>query len=133
VEVAFTPEKAVLFTSTFIDFSKPGYRDGIGHAVYGAVFGKIHDVIEDGRVKRTSPEVMHPFYQAGPAAETALCRYESNLFGDDYRDNFFATSFNLRKVTRHVLKPNGATFASTDTDFLVSDNTDFHPTDVLED
>jgi putative heme-binding domain-containing protein len=84
-------------------------------------------------VKRTSPEVMHPFYQAGPSAITALWRYESNIFGDDYRDNFLATSFNLRKVTRHILKPNGATFASTDSDFLVSDNTDFHPTDVLED
>jgi len=133
VEVAFTPEGEVIFTSTFIDFSQPGYRDGIGHAVYGGVFGKIHDVIEDGRVKRTSPEVMHPFYQAGPSAITALWRYESNVFGDDYRDNFFATSFNLRKVTRHILKPSGATFASTDSDFLVSDNTDFHPTDVLED
>lgn len=133
VEVAFTPEGEVIFTSTFIDFSQPGYRDGIAHAVYGGVFGKIHDVIEDGRVKRTSPEVMQPFYQAGPSAITALWRYESNIFGDEYRDNFFATSFNLRKVTRHILRPNGATFASTDSDFLVSDNTDFHPTDVLED
>lgn len=133
VEVAFAPDGEVFFTSTFIDFSQPGYRDGIGHAVYGGVFGKVHDVIEDGRVKRTSPEVMHPFYQAGPAAECALCRYESKIFGEDYRDNLFATSFNLRKVTRHILKPNGATFASTDSDFLVSDNTDFHPTDVFED
>ena len=133
VEVAFTPEGEVIFTSTFIDFSQPGYRDGIGHAVYGGVFGKVHDVIEDGRVKRTSPEVMHPFYQAGPSAICALCRYVSNAFGDDYRNNLFATSFNLRKVTRHILKPNGATLASTDSDFLVSDNTDFHPTDVLED
>jgi len=133
VEIAFTPEGETIFTSTFIDFSKPGYRDGIGHAVYGAVFGKIHDVIEDGRVKRAGPEVMHPFYQAGPAAECGLCRYESNVFGPDYRDNFFATTFNLRKVTRHVLKFDGATYASTDSDFLVSDSVDFHPTDVLPD
>jgi putative membrane-bound dehydrogenase-like protein len=133
VEVAFTPEGETIFTSTFIDFSKPGYRDGIAHAAYGAVFGKIHDVIEDGRVKRTSPEVMHPFYQAGPAAECGLCRYESDVFGPDYRDNLFATTFNLHKVTRHILKPNDATYASTDSDFLVSDSVDFHPTDVLED
>ncbi|MBI3853522.1 MAG: c-type cytochrome [Verrucomicrobia bacterium] len=133
VEVAFTPEGETIFTSTFIDFSQPGFRDGIGHAVYGAVFGKIHDVIEDGRVKRASPEVMHPFYQAGPAAECALCRYESDVFGVGFRDNFFATTFNLRRVTRHILKPNGATYASTDSDFLVSDGVDFHPTDVLPD
>ena len=133
VEVAFTPEGETIFTSTFIDFSKPGYRDGIAHAVYGAVFGKIHDVIEDGRVKRASPEVMHPFFQAGPAAECGLCRYESDVFGPDYRDNFFATTFNLRKVTRHILKLSGATYSSTDSDFLVSDSVDFHATDVLPD
>ncbi len=133
VEVAFTPEGETVFTSTFIDFSQPGFRDGIGHAVYGAVFGKIHDVIQDGRVKHASPEVMHPFYQAGPAAECALTRYENDVFGPDYRDNLFATTFNLRKVTRHILKPQGATYASTDSDFLVSDNVDFHPTDVLPD
>ena len=32
-----------------------------------------------------------------------------------------------------MLTPAGATFASRDEDFLVSDNFDFHPTDVLED
>jgi len=133
VEVAFTAEGETVFTSTFIDFSQPGYRDGIGHAAYGAVFGKIHDVIQDGRVKHASPEVMHPFYQAGPAAECALTRYENDAFGPDYRDNLFATTFNLRKVTRHILKPKGATYASADSDFLVSDNVDFHPTDVLPD
>ncbi|MCW5552608.1 MAG: HEAT repeat domain-containing protein [Verrucomicrobiae bacterium] len=132
VEVAFTPEGEAIFTSTFIDFSQPGFRDGIAHAVYGGVFGKIHDVIEDGRVKRTSPKVMQPFYQAGPSAECGLVRYESAVFGEDYRDNYFATSFNLRKVTRHILRPNGATYLSATSDFLVSDNTDFHPTDVLE-
>src|SRR5262249_57884347 len=50
-----------------------------------------------------------------------------------YRDNLFAALFNLQKVTRHVLTPEGATFATRDEDFLVSANRDFHPTDVLED
>lgn len=133
VEVAFTAEGEALFTSTFIDFSQPGYRDGIGHAVYGGVFGKQNDVLEDGRVKRTSPELMHPFVELGPAVPSGLCRYEGDALGADYRDNFFATLFNLHKVTRHVLRPQGASFASTDSDFVVSDSIDFHPTDVLED
>ena len=51
----------------------------------------------------------------------------------EYRDNLFATMFNLHKVTRHVLEPSGATFKSRDSDFLVSNSLDFHPTDVLED
>ena len=32
-----------------------------------------------------------------------------------------------------MLEPQGATFRTRDSDFLVSDNPDFHPTDVLED
>jgi len=133
VEVAFTPEGETLFTSTFIDFSQPGFRDGIGHAAYGATFGKIHDVIEPGAVKRASLEVVHPFYQAGPAAECGLCRYEHDAFGPGFRDNIFATTFNLHKVTRHILTLQGATYASSNSDFLVSDSVDFHPTDVLPD
>lgn len=133
VEVAFTPEGEAIFTSTFIDFSQPGYRDGIAHAVYGGVFGKQNEVLEDGRVKRTGPDLLHPFVQKGPSAECGLWRYTSDVFGAEYRDNLFATSFNLHKVTRHVLRPSGATYASTDSDFLVSDGLDFHPTGVLED
>ena len=69
----------------------------------------------------------------GPAAPSGLTRYASRVFGDGYRDNFFAALFNLQKVTRHALEPSGATFTSRDSDFLVSNSRDFHPTDVLED
>ncbi len=133
VEVAFSREGEVFFTSTFIDFSQPGFRDGIGHATYGAVFGKEHDVINDRAVKRTGPKLTQPFIQFGAGAPSGLCRYESDVFGAGYKDNLFASLFNLHKITRHELRPNGATYASTDSDFLVSDDVDFHPTDVLED
>ncbi len=133
VEIAFTAEGEAIFTSTFIDFTQPGFRDGIAHASYGGVFGKVNDVLDDGRVKRTGPELLHPFHQAGPAAECGLFRYEGDALGQEYRDNIFATTFNLHKVTRHVLRLNGASYASTDSDFLATDDTDFHPTDVLQD
>jgi len=133
VEVVFTPEGEALFTSTFIDFSQPGYRDGIAHAVYGGVFGKANNVVEDGRVMRTSPELLHPFVQLGASVPSALCRYISSTFGAGFQDNLFAAQFNLRKITRHILRPDGASYASTDSDFVVSDSIDFHPTDVLED
>src|SRR4029077_7481707 len=74
-----------------------------------------------------------PLSHLGAAAPCGLVRYESDVFGGDYRDNLFACCFNMHKVTRHVLEPAGATFKSTDSDFLVSDNLDFHPTDVQED
>lgn len=133
VEVAFTADGEVVFTSTFIDFSQPGFRDGIGHASYGAVFGKENSALDDGRVKRPSPDLTHPFVQFGAGAPSGLCRYSGTELGTGYQNNLFATLFNLRKVTRHQLRPSGASYASTDSDFVVSDNMDFHPTDVLQD
>jgi putative heme-binding domain-containing protein len=76
---------------------------------------------------------MPPVCHFGPAAPSGLTRYASNAFGDAFRDNFFAALFNMQKVTRHLLYPIGATFRSRDSDFLVADSLDFHPTDVIED
>src|SRR5262245_47200215 len=39
----------------------------------------------------------------------------------------------MHKVSRHVLVPKGSTYETKDSDFVVSDNLDFHPTDVIED
>src|SRR5580765_6551033 len=69
----------------------------------------------------------------GAAAPCSVIRYESRIFGDEYENNLFVCCFNMHKVTRHILQPDGATFKTKDSDFIVSDNTDFHPTDVIED
>src|SRR5207253_4637106 len=69
----------------------------------------------------------------GAAAACGLTRYDSGAFGPEFQDNLFACLFNMHKVTRHVLIPDGATFKTQDSDFLVSNNLDFHPTDVIED
>jgi putative membrane-bound dehydrogenase-like protein len=131
VHVVFTPGGERIFTTTFLQNPANGRRDGIIHAVYGGIYGKVHDVIDDH--PHTSPDVMPVLVHLGPAAACGLCRYESDSFGPAYRDNLFATSFNLHKVTRHVLKPDGATFEASNEDFLVCDSVDFHPTDVIED
>src|SRR5688572_9113265 len=130
VDVTFTPEGERIFTTTFFQNPGGGQRDGLVHAIYGGVYGKVHDVIDDH--KRTG-ELMPVLTHLGPAAPAGLTRYESEAFGADYRDNLFAALFNLHKVTRHVLQPVGATYKTVDSDFLVSDQTDFHPTDVIED
>ncbi|MBI3413806.1 MAG: HEAT repeat domain-containing protein [Verrucomicrobia bacterium] len=130
VGVAFSPTGERFFTTTFVDFTAPGRRDGLLHAIYGGVYGKVNDVTDSH--KKTG-ELMPVMTQLGPAAPCGLTRYASSIFGDDYRDNLFACLFNMHKVTRHVLAPDGATFKTTDSDFLVSDNPDFHPTDVIED
>jgi putative membrane-bound dehydrogenase-like protein len=133
VDVVFTPGGERIFTTTFLQFPGGGKRDGLIHAVYGGVYGKDWDVIHEPAHPWTAPAVMPVLTHLGAAAPSGLHRYESNAFGEEYRDNLFACLFNMQKVTRHVLTPDGATFNSRDEDFLVSDNKDFHPTDVIED
>lgn len=129
VEVAFTPEGERLLTATFLQHPQLGRRDGILHAVYGGVYGKEHGVTDDHPMTGGYLTVMT---HMGGAAPVGLARYESAGFGDAYDGSLFATSFNLRKVTSHRLKPKGASFATEDADFLVSEDRDFHPTDVME-
>ena len=130
VEVAFTPEGERFLTSTFLQHPQLGRRDGILHAVYGGVYGKVHAVTDSHPMTGGYlPVTTH----LGPAAPVGLARYQSLVFGDGYRNNLFATLFNMHKVTRHILKPAGATYETEDSDFLVSGNPDFHPTDVMED
>jgi putative membrane-bound dehydrogenase-like protein len=131
VGIAFTPGGERIFSCTFLQHPGGGKRDGLIHAIYGGVYGKVHDVIDDH--VHTSPEVMPVMSHLGPAAPCGLTRYESDVFGPEYQDNLFSTLFNLHKVTRHVLTPDGATFKSADSDFLTCDSLDFHPTDVFED
>jgi putative membrane-bound dehydrogenase-like protein len=130
VDVAFTPGGERIFTATFLEHPQVGRRDALIHAIYGGVYGKPHAVL-DGH-KRTG-DLMPGLSELGPAAPAGLTRYSSRVFGEEYRDNFFAALFNMQKVTRHVLEPRGATFTSRDSDFLVSSSRDFHPTDVIED
>jgi putative membrane-bound dehydrogenase-like protein len=133
VDVIFTPGGERIFTTTFFVQPGGGQRDGLIHAIYGGIYGKVHDPIFEPAHKWTGPDVMPVLLHMGPAAPCGLTRYESDAFGGAYRDNLFACYFNLHKVGRHALSPQGATFATKDEDFVTSSNLDFHPTDVLED
>ncbi len=131
VDVVFTPGGERIFTTTFLQHPGGGRRDGLIHAVYGGVYGKVHDVIDEH--KRTGPDVMPVMTHLGPAAPCGLVRYESETFGPLFKDNLFVCQFNMRKVSRHILIPDGATFKTEDHEFLSSTDGDFHPTDVIED
>jgi putative membrane-bound dehydrogenase-like protein len=133
VDVVFTPGGERIFTTTFFQHPGGGKRDGLIHAVYGGIYGKDHGVIHEPVHKWTGPGLMPNLTHLGAAAPCGLVRYESSAFGPEYQDNIFAALFNMHKITRHVLTPSGATFTTTDRDFLVSDSIDFHPTDVIED
>lgn len=133
VDVVFTPGGERIFTTTFFQFPANGRRDGLVHAVYGGVYGKEYYVIYENAHKWTGPSVMPVLTHLGPAAPAGLHCYESRAFGKEYEGNLFAACFNLQKVTRHVLVADGSTFKTLDSDFVVSNNKDFHPTDVIED
>ncbi len=133
VDVVFTPGGERIFTTTFFVHPGGGQRDGLVHAIYGGIYGKVHDPIFQPVHKWTGPEVMPVLLQMGPAAPCGLVRYESDALGKSYQDNLFACYFNLHKVGRHVLIPQGATFTTKDEDFVTSPDLDFHPTDVVED
>jgi putative membrane-bound dehydrogenase-like protein len=131
VDVVFMPNGDRIFTTTFLVHPGGGQRDGLIHAIPGAIYGKVHDPIFSPVHKWTHPETMPPLVHLGPAVPAGLARYESNVF-DDYTGNLFACLFNLHKITRHVLTPSGSTYTATTEDFLTSPDIDFHPTDVVE-
>src|SRR5262249_35825183 len=126
VDVVFMPGGEPLFTTTFVHQPEAGKRDGLVHAVYGGVYGKVNDAANGH--PRTG-DLMPVMVLWGPAAPCGLERYEARVFGPEYEDNVFACLFNLHKVTRHELTPDGATFRARTTDFVRSYNPDFPPPD----
>ena len=130
VGLAWSPEGELFLSGTFFQHPAGGKRDGIIHVLYGGVYGKDHDVL-DGHPR--TGDLLPMMTHLGAAAPCGLARYESDAFGKEFQNNLFVACFNMHKIARCVLQPKGATYETTDSDFLVSDNTDFHPTDVLED
>lgn len=142
VDVVFTAGGERIFTTTFLIHPGGGLRDGLLHAVYGGIHGKDHDPIHESAHKWTGPKLLPVLSHLGAAAPCGLVQLESNVFDRGwqvgslphrFQGNLFACLFNMHKITRHVLTPDGATFKSRDEDFLTSSNLDFHPTDILED
>jgi putative membrane-bound dehydrogenase-like protein len=120
VGLAWTPEGDLIVAGTFFQHPGGGQRDGLIHAVRGGVWGKDHDVLAGH--PRTGA-LMPPMTHLGPAAPAGLTRYGRDLL---------CAQFNLRKVSRHALTPEGASYKTADSDFLSCDHPDFHPTDVFQ-
>ena len=131
LEVAFSSEGERFLTSTFTEHPTRGRRDGLLHALYGGVYGKVHRVTDSHPMTGGFNKVMT---QMDATVPVGLARYESTVLGDAFRDNLFVTLFNMRKVTRHRLIPEGATYRTEESDFSgFQIATIFHPTDVMED
>ncbi len=134
VDMVFTPGGERIFTTTFLTQPSVGQRDGLIHAIYGGIYGKTNGKTQEAQHVWTGPDLMPVLSHMGPAAPCGLTEYESPAFGPSFRGNIFSSSFNLRKIVRHQLESTDkAGLTSKDTDFVVCDDTDFHPTDVLTD
>ncbi len=130
VNVAFLSNGERFLSCTFFQFPEAGRRDGLIHAIYGGVYGKKHDSIYDHPM---TGDVMPVLNHQGAAAPCGLIAESESLFGGEAGEHLLACYFNLHKVVRHRLIPDGPTYTTEDQDFVVCDHPDFHPTDVFED
>ena len=130
VGVTFGPAGERFLSGTFFQLPAAGKRDGLIHALYGGVYGK-ENAASAGHPR--TGELMPIMTHMGAAAPCGSATLRSNGLGQGFGGNLLVCYFNLRKVVRHELIPDGATFRTRDTDFITSDQPDFRPTDVLED
>lgn len=129
VEVAFTPDGELLTTCPIFD-SIGGRHDALIHWVRGGTAGP-RDYAPP--VLRQTGYRIPAVRRWGQVAPSGLCRYRSSVFGEKYRDSFFATHFNTATVVSTKLTRVGSTFEGVDEPFITSTSRDFHPTDVIED
>jgi putative membrane-bound dehydrogenase-like protein len=128
VEVDFTPAGEMLGTCNIM-YTRPRV-DTFTHWQYGGAYPHRETVKQELQL---TGDFLEPIHHFGHVAVSGTMRYRSGLLDRHWRDNFFATFFNLGKVVRLELQPQGSSYAVTQREFLSSANRDFHPTDVLED
>lgn len=129
VGLAFSEAGERFLSGTFFDLSAPGKRDGVLHAVYGGVYGR-----ENPRALAPHPrtgDLLPAMTDMGPAAPSGIVMARSEALG--LKGDLFCADFNLRRISRHQLAENGSSYRGETSVFLESDQTDFHPTDVIED
>ena len=128
VEIDFTPEGEMI-GSVNILMTRPRV-DCLVHWMEGGVYPHFGDCVAE--FKRTG-DLLGPITRFGHVAVSGMLRYRSTQFGPEYQGNIFTSIFNTHKVIRSQLVRSGATFETKEEDFLVSDDPDFHPTDIIED
>jgi putative membrane-bound dehydrogenase-like protein len=134
VEVAFSPEGEPFACGTFLspESQGAGFRDALIHCVQGGIYSvRDREFMTEGN----TGELLPPLAQLGVAAGSGLTIARGGSFGTRGRGQLalYPALFNLRSVPRFVLERDGATFRAREEPFLESSETDFHPTDVLED
>jgi putative heme-binding domain-containing protein len=127
VELVWTPQGDLVGTMD----QAPG--DCLLHYIEGGVYPMEHPCTEE--FPMTGP-LLAPIRMYPAALPVALCgmtRYRSMQLGKSYTGTYFTAQFNVHRIEQHILVRDGATFRSTERDFVTSTNYDVHFSDVLED
>jgi putative membrane-bound dehydrogenase-like protein len=129
VEVVFTPRGEIIGTDNFFQRPSGGFRDALVHLVEGGLYPYAPD---KGTPQPITCVTMPAVARYPAVALSGLALERGPTFPAAYRGNLFSAQHNARRVMRHVLIPDGSTFRTEDSDFVTSEDPDFHPSDVLQ-
>lgn len=130
VEVVFLPTGEIIGAVNWYQKPEGGIRDALVHLLPGGLYPYVPDV---GTPLPVTGPVLPAVAKFPAVALSGLMIQQSKGLGVEYQGDLFSAQHNTRKIGRHVFERDGATFRSTDTDFVASEDPDFHPSDVLED
>lgn len=131
VELDFMPTGEMIGTDNWFTLPEAGVRDALVHLVDGGLYPL-------AATHRGSPMLISgpplPAISSYPAvALSGFTRGRGHALRGADNNLFYSAQHNTRKVMLHRLIRSGATFRSEDSDFLSTEDPDFHPSDVLED
>lgn len=129
VEVDFLPEGPTLGVVNLF-YNKRG--DCLVHWLHGGVYPRDDMPLQLAEFHRTG-DLLGPVHDFGHVAVSGCIRYQGQSLGADLEGCWFVCQFNTHKIVKVTLASNGSSYSATSEDFLVSDDPDFHPTDVIED
>ncbi|MBM3831737.1 MAG: c-type cytochrome [Verrucomicrobia bacterium] len=130
VEVVFTPNGNIIGADNWFQLPNGGVRDALVHLVEGGRYPLDRD---KGTNSVNTGDYLPAIALYPAVALSGMTLYRGRNFPPSMRENLYTAQHNSRKVGRHVLIPDGATYRAEDFEFVSSDDPDFHPSDVLED
>lgn len=131
VGLAFSETGERFLSGTFfvLPATHPGQRDGVSHAIYRGMFGRKNPSALSGHPR--TGDFLPIMEHTGAAAPSGFIMARNNASG--LKGDLLCADFNLRRISRYQLSRSGSSFATEISVLLESDQSDFHPTDVIED
>ena len=129
VKIAFTPDGQIIGAVNLF-YNQPR-GDVLIHWLYGGVYPRPDQLAAIAGLPRTVDlPVMHNF---GHVAVAGLCMLRRGALNPNWQNQIFIAHFNTQRVARMEIIPDGATYRTTEHEFLKLNSPDSHLTDVIED